>query len=78
MLSHEYRGLILLIGVDCGDLDDPENGEVSLTGTTFGSNATYSCNDGYFLEGESSRVCQSDGNWSGEAPTCERKSYFCF
>ena len=67
-----YRGLILSIAVDCGVLDDPENGEVSLTGTILGSKATYSCNSGYVLEGESTRVCQSNGKWSGEAPTCER------
>ena len=60
--------------MDCGDLDDPENGEVSLTGTILGSEATYSCNRGYVLVGESKRVCQSNGEWSGEAPSCERKS----
>ena len=58
--------------MDCGVLDDPENGEVSLTGTILGSKATYSCNSGYVLEGESTRVCQSNRKWSGEAPTCER------
>ena len=58
--------------MDCGDLDEPENGEVSLTGTTLGSKATYSCDDGYVLEGESRRDCQSNGKWSGKAPTCER------
>ena len=74
--SYEYKRLIFSIAVDCGVLDDPENGEVSLSGTTLGSKATYSCNDRYVLEGESTRVCQSNGKWSGEAPTCERKSCF--
>ena len=60
------------LAVDCGGLDDPDSGEVSLTGTFLGSKATYSCNDGYVLEGESKRFCRSNGKWSGKAPKCER------
>ena len=59
--------------MDCGALDAPDHGDVSLTGTTFDSTATYSCSDGYVLEGEQTRTCQADTEWSGTAPHCRRK-----
>ena len=62
---------MLLIVVDCGNLTDPANGQVTHTsGTTFGQTATYSCNTGYNLVGDSTRTCQAAGEWSGSAPTC--------
>ena len=58
--------------VDCGPLTDPANGQVIHTvGTTFGQTATYICNTGYSLVGDSTRTCQATGNWSGSAPTCQ-------
>ena len=36
-----------------------------------GSVATHSCDSGYNLRGDNTRICQSDGTWSGSAPTCE-------
>ena len=59
--------------MDCGDLDNPDNGQVSQTGTTFGSTATYNCGDGYELDGEKTRTCQANEKWSGTAPRCRRK-----
>ena len=57
---------------DCGSLTDPDNGQVTLTaGTTVGRNASYSCNTGYNLVGDSIRTCQASGFWSGNAPTCQ-------
>ena len=67
-----YMMLPILTVVDCGNLTDPDNGQVNHTaGTTFGQNATYSCDTGYNLVGNSTRVCQATGNWSGSAPTCQ-------
>ena len=58
--------------VDCGNLTDPASGSVTHTsGTTFGQTATYSCNTGYNLVGDSTRTCQAVGNWSRSAPTCQ-------
>ena len=58
--------------MDCGNLTDPANGQASHTaGTTFGQTATYSCNTGYNLVGDSSSTCQDTGNWSGSASTCQ-------
>ncbi|XP_072164876.1 sushi, von Willebrand factor type A, EGF and pentraxin domain-containing protein 1-like [Diadema setosum] len=62
----------------CGEPDDLENGNVGSNSNTFGDTATYSCNDGYDLEGEPTRTCESNNNdgvqWSGDAPTCKAKS----
>ena len=59
-------------GINCPNLMDPTNGMVSFSATTSGSSATYTCNTGYQLDGASTRTCQSDGTWSGSAPTCTR------
>ena len=69
-----YKFVIFLIStvVDCGSLTDPANGQVDLTsGTTFGQTATYSCNTGYNLVGDSTHTCQATGVWSGSAPACQ-------
>ena len=63
---------LLSIVVDCGALSDPTNGQVNTTGTTFEQTATYSCNTGYTLVGDSTRTCQTTEKWSGSAPMCER------
>ena len=66
-----YMVYYTLTAVDCGNLTDPHNGQVDHTaGTTLGQTATYSCNTGYNLVGDSTRTCQATGNWSGSAPTC--------
>jgi len=56
--------------VDCGAITDPANGSVSVLKTTYGSTASYSCQQGFGLTGTSSRTCQADATWSGTAPTC--------
>ena len=43
------------------------------SGTTFNSRATYTCDRGFVLSGQSVRTCQSDGEWSGRAPECKSK-----
>ena len=59
----------------CGTLTDPVNGQVNTTTGTFGQTASYSCNIGYNLTGDSTRTCQADGNWSGSVPTCQSMLY---
>ena len=65
--------------MNCGPLTDPANGQVSHPdGTTFGQTATYSCNTGFNLVGDSTRMCQATGMWSGSEPTCQRMLHkFC-
>ena len=57
----------------CSELPDIDNGMVEWTGLSPGDIATYTCIDGFILVGVSTRNCGSDGTWSGEEPTCERK-----
>ncbi len=61
------------VPVDCGSLSAPANGSVSVSSTTNGGTATYACIAGFALTGNGGnglRTCQSDGTWSGAAPTC--------
>ena len=62
--------LTYLAVVSCGELAGPDNGAVSVTNTTFASTATYSCNDGYSLVGDTTRTCLASGLWSGVVPNC--------
>ena len=66
---------LFLSAVNCGAPDpaDP-NGSLHFTTTTFQSRAVYSCNAGYILSGHAVSVCKANGEWSREAPTCERKT----
>lgn len=64
--------------MDCGTLSDPINGGITFTpesDTTFNSQATYTCDDGFTIEsGDENRFCTPEGIWNGTAPTCQRKS----
>ena len=72
VVLESYLILLILTAVDCGSLTDPANGGVNHTaGTSLGQTATYSCNTGYNLVGDSTRTCQATGEWSGSEPTCE-------
>ena len=57
--------------IDCGLLLNPVNGKVTSTKTTIGSVANYSCDSGFVLTGFSSRICEVNASWSGNAPVCE-------
>ena len=63
--------LYLIAG--CLALDGPTNGMVTWTGLAPGDITTYTCKDGYILNGEATRTCGTDSNWSGMPPTCDRK-----
>ncbi len=62
--------------VDCGGPLTIDNGAVDTSsGTTFMMTATYTCNTGYTLIGDTTRTCAADGEWSPIAPVCNRKCY---
>ena len=46
---------------------------LSYTNTTINSIAVYSCDTGYILIGNNTRMCQRNGNWSGHAPSCRNE-----
>ena len=70
LLIHTARNII-----DCGPPSRPLNGGNSYTSTTFQSQVTYTCASEYYLQGPSTRWCQSDGTWSGYDPQCNRGMY---
>ena len=58
-----------------------DNGEVNYEGSivtydyyvskyNVGTMATFSCDSGYSLSGSSSSICQADGTWNPQTPTC--------
>ena len=51
----------------CEELQNPTNGQVSMTGQ---STATYTCDSGYELVGDEVRRCV-DEEWTGQEPTCK-------
>lgn len=68
---HLHVFVILPAMRTCDNLPNPANGEVILSGIEPGSSATYRCSLGYQLIGESTRTCMGNGEWSGQAPTCQ-------
>ena len=54
----------------CPALPDPVNGAVTWPSLTVGSIATYTCDDGFELEGSMTRTCESSAMWSGDEPIC--------
>ena len=66
------------VSVRCPNLADPANGRVSQGGNRPRDRASYFCDREYRLVGEASRICQDNGEWSGEAPTCERQGELAY
>ncbi|KAL4004587.1 protocadherin gamma subfamily A [Sarotherodon galilaeus] len=60
--------------LSCGWLSPPDNGKKE--GTTYlqGAKVRLSCNEGYNLKGSAERLCQADGQWSGEETRCVASS----
>ncbi|CAL4093332.1 unnamed protein product, partial [Meganyctiphanes norvegica] len=40
----------------------------------YGTQATYNCSPGYVLQGNATRTCDHDGQWTGDVPTCKAVS----
>nr|XP_042895666.1 sushi, von Willebrand factor type A, EGF and pentraxin domain-containing protein 1 isoform X2 [Parasteatoda tepidariorum] len=56
--------------VSCGMLEAPEKGGIEVNDVIYGSIVKYYCHSGFELQGVRSRKCRSNGEWSGEAPSC--------
>lgn len=56
---------------ECAPQDAPENGSVDQPEQPeTGDTADFACDEGYFIVGDQSLLCGSDGTWSGDAPVC--------
>lgn len=67
---HASNVCLSLYFVDCGTLDAPVNGTVSLTGTYYLDVATFSCDEGFDLVGSQLLTCQYLGSWNGSPARC--------
>ena len=71
--------LLFSIVTACLAPEHPVTGSAGLTiqfnSTVFGSTAVYSCSSDYVLVGNSTRVCQTDGNWTGSPSHCRGKKF---
>ena len=61
---------------DCTILEFPRDGTIECSPgddgyISVGDTCTYKCNVGFFVNGNSNRICQSDGSWFGNIPTCD-------
>lgn len=57
--------------VKCEPLRTPLNSKMLLTKTTYKGYATFKCDDGFLLEGNSSISCLATGKWSADIPKCK-------
>ena len=64
--------LFLSVIIRC-DVESIPNGVLSESQIGVGSQVTYTCDDGYELNGTSTRTCQDNGSLSGTMASCERK-----
>ena len=72
--------LFLFAATFCPTLPGISNGTISLVGdmgglSVVGTNATYYCDRGYYLQSDATRSCMGDGlsvngTWSGMEPAC--------
>ncbi|XP_029018313.1 sushi domain-containing protein 1 isoform X2 [Betta splendens] len=70
---HPRRDRAACKEVDCGRPVPVEDTVLlSVTGTTYGSEATYACDQGFvWRSGDNSSVCGADGRWKGPTLACE-------
>ena len=65
--------------VVCLSLNNPDNGMIDCSlgddgVPSYEDTCSFTCNTGYELTGSDTRICQSDGNWSGSDDVCRRGS----
>ncbi|XP_068090442.1 sushi, von Willebrand factor type A, EGF and pentraxin domain-containing protein 1 isoform X2 [Hyperolius riggenbachi] len=57
--------------VTCTKPKEIAYGSLTLSGLTFQSTASYTCDTGYSLQGPSILVCKASGQWSSDPPSCD-------
>ena len=68
--------------VNCSSLTDPNNGNINCSlrdngAPSYEDTCSFTCNTGYELTGSDTRICQSDGSWSGSDDVCRRGIQLC-
>jgi len=67
---------MIFLETSCSQVVEFLNGFVNYNpDNMFGSQLTYSCNQGYTLIGNKVRICEGDGWWSGNSPICVKEGY---
>ncbi|XP_052791551.1 LOW QUALITY PROTEIN: uncharacterized protein LOC128225682 [Mya arenaria] len=56
--------------VQCPVLDAPDSGFMAVTSDGLVTTAKYTCHAAYFLIGDETSVCGTEGSWNSTAPTC--------
>jgi len=66
-----------IIGIDCGNPGEPQNGTAIFDSTFVEDVVDYECDRGFRLVGNSRRTCElintTFAAWSGTVPECESK-----
>lgn len=55
---------------ECDILSPLSNGKMDVSGVTYGQTASFSCNQGFVLQGAQTLTCMAFG-WSGTPPICQ-------
>ena len=84
--TYMYVPIYIYIYTDikCGNLSTPSNGRImscssGRVGVGYeGDTCSFTCNTGYELTGSDTRICQSDGSWSGIDSVCRRGTYILY
>lgn len=66
----ETRNLPSCELIECHEPKKVKYADVSVTGLTFLSTASYTCNSGYYMQGQDLLECLEKGNWEPVAPVC--------
>ena len=69
--------LLILTIVNCSMLNSSMNGMINCSlgdngVPSYEDTCSFTCNTGYELTGSDTRICQSNGNWSGSDNMCSR------
>ena len=76
-----FQYAFLSTAVACPALPAISNGRIfpstcSSTGGKYTERCVYSCDNGYLLEGRSSRQCSEHGTWEGVQPSCKKSNKY--
>ncbi|XP_070615960.1 sushi repeat-containing protein SRPX2 [Erythrolamprus reginae] len=71
LMNRHWSGIIYCRQIRCHTLPALQHGSYQCSnGVKVDSHCHYSCQLGYHLEGDRSRVCSEEGRWSGSVPIC--------